>query len=157
MAEKKIVKVEETKENKKGLNIDLTELKKIGAAILSFVISNPEILSKLLEKPANYLKKIVNGEDVSKDTKKTVNDTINKNKSGGITSILTSLSNLSGGDKETNDIFGSITSTIKGAQDSGIDIGKVANMLLGSNNKAKSKKTNNSQDGLSSLLKGLFK
>ena len=64
MAEKKIVEVEATKkEAKKGLNIDLSELKKIGAAILAFVVSNPELISKLLEKPAASLKKIVTASD----------------------------------------------------------------------------------------------
>ena len=83
MAEKKIVTVEETKKDvqKQGLNIDLSELKKIGAAILAFVASNPELVSKLLEKPAAYLKKIVSGEDVSSSTKKTVKKTIDKNDS----------------------------------------------------------------------------
>ena len=107
MAERKIVEVEETKQETKkaGLNIDLSELKKIGGAILAFVVANPEIISKLLNKPASYLKKIVNGEDVSKDTKKKVNKTINDNKSGGLTSILGSLTSLSGGNTETDDIF----------------------------------------------------
>jgi hypothetical protein len=89
MAEKKIVRVEEEKETKStkksGLNIDLGDLKKIGAAILAFVASNPDLVSKLLKKPAAYLKKIINGEDVSKDTKKTVNKTIKDSKSGGFT------------------------------------------------------------------------
>ena len=51
MADKKIVEVEAKGDNKtasKGLNIDLSELKKIGAAILAFVASNPELVSKLL-------------------------------------------------------------------------------------------------------------
>ena len=97
MAERKFVEVEEEKKEtkKSGLNIDLSELKKIGAAILAFIASNPEIVSKLLNKPATYLKKIVNGEDVSSTTKKKVNKTINDSKSGGLTSILTSLTSLS--------------------------------------------------------------
>ena len=88
MAERKIVEVKEEKKQSKGLNIDLSELKKIGAAILAFIAANPDLISKLLNKPAGMLKKIVNGEDVSKTTKKKVNSVINDNKSGGIASIL---------------------------------------------------------------------
>ena len=70
MAERKIIKVEEEKKTSNGLNVDLSELKKIGAAILAFIVANPEIISKLLAKPAAYLKKVVDGENVSTDTKK---------------------------------------------------------------------------------------
>ncbi len=166
MAERKFVEVEEEKKEtkKSGLNIDLSELKKIGAAILAFIASNPEIVSKLLNKPATYLKKIVNGENVSSTTKKKVNKTINDSKSGGLTSILTSLTSLSGGDAETDDIFGKISNTVKGAkvaESAGVDVGGLLGGLLGSSSKTKtkktSKKTKSSSDGLSSLLKGLFK
>ena len=162
MAERKIVDVEvekkDTKTNK-GLNIDLSELKKIAVAIMTFVASNPELVSKLLEKPAVYLKKIVKGEDVSKDTKKKVNKTIDDNKIGGITSILTSLSSLSKGDSETTNIFGNITSTLKGAEASGIDVGGLLGGLLGSSSKKtkKSSKKSSSSSGLDSIIKGLFK
>ncbi len=159
MAEKKIVesKTQTTDTNKNsGLNIDLSELKKIGAAILAFVASNPELISKLLAKPAAYLKKIVKGEEVSKDTKKKVNKTIDDSKSGGITSILTSLSNLSGGDKDTSSVFDKISSTVKNTK-TGIDIASVASSLLGSgsNSKKTTKKASNSSIG--NILKGLFK
>ena len=167
MAERKIVEVEEVKEDKnKGLNIDLSELKKIGAAILAFVASNPELVSKLLKKPAAMLKKIVKGEDVSTTTKKKVNKTIDDSKSGGITSILTSLSSLSGGDSETTNLFGNITSTLKGAESSGIDVGGLLNgvgSLLGSSSKTSkstkktSKKSSGSSDVLGGIIKGLFK
>ena len=117
MAERKIIKVEEEKSKKKtNLNIDLSELKKIGLAILSFIAANPELVSKLLNKPTTYLKKIVNGENVSKDTKKKVNKTINDNKNGGIASILTSLGNLSGDDKETTNIFKDISKKVTTAK-----------------------------------------
>ncbi len=107
MAERQIVEVEaEKKETKKsGLNIDLGDLKKIGVAILAFVASNPELVNKLIKKPAAYLKKIVKGEDVSKDTKKTINKTIKENKSGGLTSILGSLTSHGGGNSEISDVF----------------------------------------------------
>ena len=164
MAERKFVEVEEEKKEtkKSGLNIDLSELKKIGAAILAFIASNPEIVSKLLNKPATYLKKIVNGEDVSSTTKKKVNKTINDSKSGGLTSILTSLTSLSGGDAETNDLFGKISNTVKGAkvaESAGVDVGGLLGGLLGSSSKTKktSKKSKSSSDGITSLLKGLFK
>lgn len=166
MAERKFVEVEEEKKEtkKSGLNIDLSELKKIGTAILTFVASNPELISKLLNKPATYLKKIVNGESVSKNTKKTINKTIKDSKSGGLSSILSSLTSLSGGDTETNDIFGKISNTVKGAkvaESAGIDVGGLLGGLLGSSSKSKTrkstKKAKSSQDGLSSLLKGLFK
>ena len=167
MAEKKIVRVESEKsETKKssGLNIDLTDLKKIGLAILSFLTANPDLTSKLLEKPATYLKKIINGEDVSKETKKTVNKTIKDNKSGGLTSILESLTSLSGGDNETNDIFGKISKTVKGAkvaEAAGIDVGGLLSGLFGGSSSKKttkkSSKSSSSASGLGSLLKGLFK
>ncbi len=160
MAERKFVEVEEEKKETKsgGLNIDLSELKKIGAAILAFVASNPDLVNKLLSKPASYLKKIVNGEDVSKDTKKKVTKTINDNKSGGLTSILGSLSSLSGGDKETSDIFGNISNTLKGADAAGIDVGGLIGGLFGSSTK-KTKKSSSkvSTGGLGNILKGLFK
>ena len=160
MADRKIVRVEEEKETKKtGLNIDLSELKKIGAAILAFVVANPEIVSKLLNKPASYLKKIVNGEDVSKDTKKKVNKTINDSKSGGLTSILGSLTSLAGGDSATSDIFGKISSTVKGAkvaEAAGVDVGGILGGLLG--NKKTTKKSSKSSDSIvGSLFKSFFK
>ena len=163
MAERKIVEVEETKKETKkaGLNIDLGDLKKIGGAILAFVVANPEIISKLLNKPASYLKKIVNGEDVSKDTKKKVNKTINDNKSGGLTSILGSLTSLSGGDTETDDIFGKISSTVKGAkvaEAAGIDVGGILGGLLGGSKKTTKKSSKSSSDNIvGSLFKNLFK
>ena len=162
MAERKIVEVEETKKETKkaGLNIDLSELKKIGGAILAFVVANPEIISKLLNKPASYLKKIVNGEDVSKDTKKKVNKTINDNKSGGLTSILGSLTSLSGGDTETDDIFGKITKTVKGAkvaESAGIDVGGILGGLLGSKKTTKKSSKSSSDNIVGSLFKNLFK
>ena len=158
MADKKIVRVEsEKKETKKsGLNIDLGDLKKIGAAILAFVVANPELVSKLVKKPAAYLKKIVKGEDVSKDTKKKVNKTINDNKSGGLTSILGSLTSLAGGDSETDDIFGKITKTVKGAkaaESAGLDVGGLLGGLLGGS----SKKSKKSSSGLGDIFKSLFK
>lgn len=155
MAERKIVEVEEEKTNpkaSKGINIDLSELKKIGGAILAFVASNPELVSKLIQKPAAILKKIVKGEDVSKDTKKKVNKTIDDSKSGGITSILGSLSSLAEGDNETSDLFGSITKSLKGAK-TGIDVGNLIGGVLGSSKSSKK----SSSSGLGSLLKGLFK
>lgn len=162
MAERKIVEVEETKKETKkaGLNIDLSELKKIGGAILAFVVANPEIISKLLNKPASYLKKIVNGEDVSKDTKKKVNKTINDNKSGGLTSILGSLTSLSGGDTETDDIFGKITKTVKGAkvaESAGIDVGGILGGLLGGSKTTKKSSKSSSDNIVGSLFKNLFK
>ena len=163
MAEKKVVRVESKKEEtkKSGLNIDLGDLKKIGAAILAFVASNPDLVSKLLKKPAAYLKKIINGEDVSKDTKKTVNKTIKDSKSGGFTSILESLTSLSGGDKETDDIFGKISKTVKGAkvaEAAGVDVGGLLSGLFGGKSSSNKKKSSKSSDsGLGSLLKGLFK
>ncbi len=164
MAEKKIVEAKskkETKNTNSGLNIDLSELKKIGSAILAFIVSNPEIISKLLNKPASYLKKIVKGEDVSSTTKKKVNKTIDDNKSGGIGSILSSLSGLSNGDKETNDIFGNITNTLNGAKNSGVDVGGLLSSvgsLLGTNTKSKKKSSKNSSTStLGNIIKGLFK
>ena len=165
MAEKKIVDVEATKtESKKtGLNIDLGDLKKIGAAILAFVVANPDLTKKLLAKPAAYLKKIVNGEDVSKDTKKKVNKTISDSQSGGLTSILGSLTSLSGGNTEINDIFGKISNTVKGAtvaEAAGIDVGGLLGGLLGGSSTKKTTKKSSkssSSSGLESVIKGLFK
>ena len=164
MAEKKIVDVEEAKkeDKKAGLNIDLSDLKKIGAAILAFVVANPELTKKLLAKPAAYLKKIVKGEDVSSDTKKKVNKTIDENKNGGLTSILGSLTSLSGGDTEIDDIFGKVSNTVKGAkvaEAAGIDVGGILGGLLGgSNTKTKTKKSSkSSSSGIESIIKGLFK
>ena len=158
MAERKIVEVEETKKEtkKSGLNIDLGDLKKIGVAILAFVAANPDLVSKLVKKPAAYLKKIVKGEDVSKDTKKTITKTINESKSGGLTSILGSLTSLSGGDTETDDIFGKITNTVTGAkvaEAAGLDVGGLLGGLFGGSSK-KSKKSSN---GLGDIFKSLFK
>ena len=160
MAEKKIVEsTTKTTNGNKGLNIDLSELKKIGTAIMTFVVSNPELISKLLDKPASYLKKIVKGEDVSQDTKKKVNKTIDENKSGGITTILSSLSSLSGGDNDTTNIFGDITKTLSGAQKSGVDVGSllsgVGSLLQGSSKS--SKKSSKSNNDLGSIIKNLFK
>ena len=163
MAERKIVEVEETKKETKkaGLNIDLSELKKIGAAILAFVASNPELVSKLIQKPAAYLKKIVNGEDVSKDTKKTVNKTIDDSKSGGLTSILGSLTSLSGGDSEISDILSKVSTTVKGAkvaEAAGIDVGGILGGLLGGSKKSTKKSSkSSSSDAIGSLFKSLFK
>jgi hypothetical protein len=164
MAERKIVEVEEEKkENKKaGLNIDLGELKKIGAAILAFVASNPELVSKLLKKPAAYLKKIVKGEDVSKDTKKKVNKTIDESKNGGLTSIIGSLTSLSDGNNEINDIFGKISNTVNGAkvaEAAGVDVGGLIGGLFGSSTskKSKSSKKASTGSGLGSIIKNLFK
>lgn len=162
MAERKIVEVEETKKEtkKSGLNIDLSELKKIGAAILAFVASNPELVSKLLSKPAAYLKKIVKGEDVSKETKKTVNKTIDDSKSGGLTSILGSLTSLAGNDSEISDIFSKVSNTVKGAkvaEAAGIDVGGILGGLLGGSKSTKSSKKSTSSGGLGDILKGLFK
>ena len=143
MAEKKIVEAKSQETNKSGLNIDLSDLKKIGAAILTFIASNPELVGKLLEKPASMLKKIISGEDVSSDTKKKVKKTISSNKSEGLSGILTSLS--SGvNDSEVSDIFGKIIGTVK----TGEVVNGVGNLLGG-----KSK----SSSGLGSILKGLFK
>ena len=159
---KKLVKAESTnKETTKssGLNIDLGVLKKIGAAILAFVVSNPELLEKLIKKPVAYLKKIVNGEDVSSDTKKKVNKTIKENKSGGLTSILGSLTSLGGGDSEISDIFGKITNTVKGAkvaESAGIDVGGFLGGLFGGSSSKKSTKKSSSSSS-DSLLGGLFK
>ncbi len=162
MAERKIVEVEETKKETKktGLNIDLSELKKIGTAILSFVASNPELVSKLIQKPASYLKKIVNGEDVSKDTKKTVNKAIADNKSGGLTSILGSLTSLSGDNSEISDIFGKISNTVKGAkvaEAAGIDVGGILGNLLGGSKSSKKSSKSSSNSTLSNIFKSLFK
>lgn len=165
MAEKKIVDVEATKKEtkKSGLNIDLSDLKKIGAAILAFVVSNPELTKKLLAKPAAYLKKIVKGENVSADTKKKVNKTIDNNKDGGLTSILGSLTSLGDGNSEISDIFGKISNTVKGAkvaESAGIDVGGILGGLLGgSNTKKSSKKTTktSSNNDLGNIIKGLFK
>ena len=159
MADRKIVEVEETKtETKKsGLNIDLGDLKKIGVAILAFVAANPDLVNKLIKKPAAYLKKIIKGEDVSKDTKKTVNKTIDESKSGGLTSILGSLTSLAGGDSETTDIFGKISNTIKGAnvaKSAGIDVGGLLGGLLGGSSKKSTKK---SSGGLGDIFKSIFK
>ena len=161
MADRKIVEVtEEKKETKKsGLNIDLSELKKIGSAILAFVASNPEIISKLISKPAAYLKKIVKGEAVSKDTKKTVTKAIDDSKSGGLTSILGSLTSLSGGDSEISDIFNKVSNTVKGAkvaESAGIDVGGILGNLLGSSS-SKKKSTKSSSNALGSIIKSLFK
>ena len=145
MAEKKIVSVEAKEETKKsGLNIDLGDLKKIGLAILAFIASNPELVSKLLEKPASMLKKIVGKEDVSDDTKKKVKKTISNNKGEGLSGILTSLTR-GVTDGEVSDIFGKITNTVK--------TGELVNgvgKLLGGNDKK-------SSNGLGDMLKGLFK
>ncbi len=164
MAERKIIEVEETKkeEKKSGLNIDLGDLKKIGLAILAFLAANPELTSKLIKKPANYLKKIVSGEDVSKDTKKKVNKTIKDNESGGLISIIGSLTSLSNGDKETSDIFGKITNTVKGAkvaESAGIDVGGLLGGLLGgsSSKKTSKKSSKSSSNDLGNIIKGLFK
>ena len=134
-----------------------SDSKKIGVAILAFVASNPELVNKLIKKPAAYLKKIIKKEDVSKDTKKTVNEAINESKSGGITSILGSLTSLAGGDTETSDIFGKITNTIKGAkvaESAGIDVGGILGGLLGSSKKSSKK---SSSGGLGDIFKSLFK
>ena len=165
MAERKIVDVEEKKETtstkKSGLNIDLGDLKKIGLAILGFLAANPELASKLLKKPAAYIKKIVNGEDVSKDTKKTVNKTIKDSKSGGFTTILDSLSSLSGGNSEIDDIFGKISTTVKGAkvaEAAGVDVGGLlGNLVGGSSSKKSSKSSSSSGNILGNLFKSLFK
>ena len=159
MADKKIVRVEsEKKETKKsGLNIDLGDLKKIGVAILAFVAANPDLLNKLIKKPAAYLKKIIKGEDVSKETKKTVKQTIKENESGGLMSILGSLTDLSDGDEETNDIFGKITKTVKGAkvaESAGLDVGGLLGGLFGGSSKKSKKK---SSSGLGDIFKSLFK
>lgn len=157
MAEKKIVTVEEEKTKKSGLNIDLGDLKKIGIAILGFVAANPDLLNKLIKKPAAYLKKIIKGEDVSKETKKTVKQTIKENESGGLISILGSLTELSGGDEETDDIFGKITKTVKGAkvaESAGLDVGGLLGGLFGGSSKKSKKK---SSGGLGDIFKGLFK
>ena len=158
MAERKIIKVEEEKSKKKtNLNIDLSELKKIGLAILSFIAANPELVSKLLNKPTTYLKKIVNGENVSKDTKKKVNKTINDNKNGGIASILTSLGNLSGDDKETTNIFKDISKKVTTAK-VGSDVANVLGGLLNSSSSSKKgKKKNASSSGLAGIFQSLFK
>lgn len=159
MAERKIVEVKEEKKQSKGLNIDLSELKKIGAAILAFIAANPDLISKLLNKPAGMLKKIVNGEDVSKTTKKKVNSVINDNKSGGIASILGGLSSLSEGDSETTSMFGNISSMLSAGQASGVDVGSLVGGLLGgtTSKKKTSKKSSSTSSGLGSLLRGLFK
>ena len=162
MADRKIVEVEETKKEtkKSGLNIDLSELKKIGGAILAFVVANPELISKLLKKPAAYLKKIIKGEDVSKDTKKKVNKTINDSKDGGLTSILSSLTSLSGGDSEISDIFSKVSNTVKGAkvaEAAGIDVGGILGGLLGGSKSSKKSSKSSSDNALGSIFKSLFK
>ena len=160
---KKLVEVESTtKETKKsGLNIDLGDLKKIGVAILAFLASNPDLVSKLLKKPAALIKKIVKGEDVSSDTKKTVNKAIKESKSGGLTDILSSLTSLGGGDSEINDIFGKIKTTVTGAkvaESAGIDVGGILGGLLGGSSSKKSTKKSSSSDSvIGSLFKSLFK
>ena len=164
MADRKIVEVEDSEQKSgsksKGLNIDLSELKKIGTAILAFIASNPDLVGKLLTKPAAYLKKIVKGEDVSKDTKKTVTKAIKESKSGGLTSILESLTSLSGGDSETSDIFGKISNTVKGAkvaESAGVDVGGLLSGLFGGSSSKKSSKKSTSSSGLGSIIKSLFK
>ena len=143
MAEKKIVEAKSKETNKSGLNIDLSDLKKIGAAVLAFIASNPELVGKLLEKPASMLKKIINKEDVSSDTKKKVKKTISSNKNEGLSGILTSLS--SGvNDTEVSDIFDKIIGTVK----TGEVVNGVGNLLGGGSK---------SSSGLGSILKGLFK
>ncbi len=161
MSEKKVVRVESTKEEtkKSGLNIDLGDLKKVGAAILAFVVANPDLVKKLVQKPAAYIKKIVKGEDVSKDTKKTINKTIKENKSGGLTSILGSLTSLGGGNSEISDVFGKITNTVKGAkvaEAAGIDVGGILGGLLGGSKKKSSKKSSG-DSAIGSIIKSLFK
>ena len=141
MAEKKIVEAQETK--KTGFNIDLSDLKKIGMAILSFIASNPELVGKLLDKPASMLKKIINKEDVSSDTKKKVKKTISNNKSEGLSGILTSLSS-GANDNEISDIFNKIIGTVK----TGEVVNGVGNLLGGKKK---------SSSGLGNILKGLFK
>lgn len=163
---KKLVEVEsssKSKETKKsGLNIDLGDLKKIGLAILAFLAANPDLASKLLKKPAAYIKKIVKGEDVSDDTKKTVNKTI-KESGSGLTDILSSLTSLGGGDSEINDIFGKISNTVKGAkvaEAAGVDVGGLLGGLLGGSSSKKTTKKSSkssSDSGLGSLIKSLFK
>ena len=161
MAERKIVEVEEEKKEtkKSGLNIDLGDLKKIGVAILAFLAANPELASKLLKKPAAYIKKIVKGEDVSKDTKKTVNKTI-KESSGSLTDIIGSLSSLGGGDSEITDIFGKISTTVKGAkvaEAAGVDVGGLLGGLFGGSSSKKKSNKSSSSSGLGSIIKSLFK
>ena len=167
MADKKIVRVESTKKEetkKSGLNIDLGDLKKIGLAILAFLAANPELTSKLLKKPAAYIKKIVKGEDVSKDTKKTVNKTI-KESGGGLTDILGSLTSLGGGNSEIDDIFGKISTTVKGAkvaEAAGVDVGGLLGGLFGgssSSKKSTKKSSNSSSSGnvIGDLFKSIFK
>ncbi len=163
MAEKKVTRVESTtKETKKsGLNVDLGDLKKIGLAILGFLAANPELASKLLKKPAAYIKKIVKGEDVSDDTKKTVNKTI-KESSGSLTDILGSLTSLGGGDSEISDIFGKISTTVKGAKvadAAGVDVGGLLSGLFGGSSSKKSAKKSSSSSGnvIGNLFKSLFK
>ena len=163
MAERKIVEVEEEtkKETKKsGLNIDLGDLKKIGVAILAFLAANPDLTSKLLKKPVAYIKKIIKGEDVSKETKKTVNKTL-KESDGSLTDILGSLTSLGGGNSEINDIFGKISNTVKGAkvaEAAGVDVGGLLGGLFGgSSSKKSSKKSSSSSGGLGDIIKGLFK
>lgn len=159
---KKLVEVESTaKETKKsGLNVDLGDLKKIGLAILAFLAANPDLASKLLQKPAAYIKKIIKGEDVSKETKKTVNKTI-KESSGSLTDILGSLTSLGGGNSEIDDIFGKISTTVKGAkvaEAAGVDVGGLLGGLLGgSSSKKTTKKSSSSSGGLGDIIKGLFK
>lgn len=163
MAEKKITRVESTKEEtkKSGLNIDLGDLKKIGLAILAFLAANPELTSKLLKKPAAYIKKIIKGEDVSDDTKKTVNKTI-KSSSGSFTDILSSLTSLGGGNSEINDIFGKIKTTVTGAkvaEAAGVDVGGLIGGLFGGSSSTKSRKksTKKSSSSSGNVLGDIFK
>lgn len=164
MSSKKIVSVEEEKKEtkKSGLNIDLGDLKKIGVAILGFLAANPDLTSKLLKKPAAYIKKIIKGEDVSKETKKTVNKTI-KESSGSLTDILSSLTSLGGGNSEIDDIFGKIKTTVTGAkvaEAAGVDVGGLLGGLLGgssSSKKSTKKSSSSSSSGLGSIIKSLFK
>ena len=142
MAEKKIVESKSSSTNSKS-GIDKSDLLKIGTAILTFIASNPELVSKLLEKPASMLKKIIGGEDVSSDTKKKVKKTISSNKKEGLSGILTSLTSGTN-DSEVSDIFGKITNTVK----TGELVNGVGKLLGGDNKKS---------GGLGSLLSNLFK
>lgn len=146
MAEKKIIKVEETKKKESAINTD--DLKKIGTAILTFIATNPELVSKLLEKPASMLKKIIGGEDISSDTKKKVNKKIASNKQNGLSSILTAFSS-DANDSDVSNIFDKISNTIS----TGELVNSVGNILgKNSNNKKKS-----SSSGLGSIISNLFK
>ena len=146
MAEKKIIKVEETKKKESAINTD--DLKKIGTAILTFIVANPELVSKLLEKPASMLKKIIGGEDISSDTKKKVNKKIASNKQNGLSSILTAFSS-DANDSDVSNIFDKISNTIS----TGELVNSVGSILgKNSNNKKKS-----SSSGLGSIISNLFK